>query len=420
MISGIGTIEDPYDLATALASARPGQTYYLRGGTYTGSYSTTRSGKAGKPIVIRPYPGEQPIIDGSLTVSASHQHWYGIEIKNSGFTDRINGTNGKICLDHPVGNGCKFINMIIHDGRQGISCGVSATNTLFYGIVGYHCGWDSTLGHIFYPQNASGRKVIQNCILFDSFGYHIHIYGGAGSLDNFTVADCIIFNGGTLRDAVDYSPNIHIGGDTDPLVENPIMTGNRTYYSRIADTGQHTGVVRIGYGSNSTVTNAVIKDNFIVASEAQSPPAPPVQGVSLRLTDCVPAEMTGNSFYGSIDGFSANDYPLNTYGTTYNVPDTVFLHSNQYDINRAHLAIYNTQAQANAVTVDVSSLFSDGNTITARNVQDFWNDTQSLTVSGGNITINMQAINRSVATPQGWTVPKSTFPAFGCFVLERQ
>lgn len=129
--------------------------------------------------------------------------------------------------------------------------------------------------------------------------------------------------------------------------------------------------------------------------------------------------LADNNLWGNLNEFVQGDYPTNTYGTFANTPDAVYLFGNVYDINRAQLAIINKQALADNVAVDVSSLFNDGDTITARNVQDYWGDTQSLVVSGGNITVNMQAVNRTVATPQGWTPPASTFPTFGCFVLER-
>jgi hypothetical protein len=43
-----------------------------------------------------------------------------------------------------------------------------------------------------------------------------------------------------------------------------------------------------------------------------------------------------------------------------------------------------------------------------------------LTITAGVITVNMQAANRSVATPVGWTAPAKVFPQFGSFVLVKQ
>jgi hypothetical protein len=57
--------------------------------------------------------------------------------------------------------------------------------------------------------------------------------------------------------------------------------------------------------------------------------------------------------------------------------------------------------------------------VQARNVQDYFSDIQMVTVTVGKITVNMQAVNRTVATPVGWAAPATTFPKFGAFVLER-
>ena len=53
-------------LAHAVKQLRPGDTLYLRAGTYFEQVYLGLHGKADAPIIIRSYPGEQAIIDGSL------------------------------------------------------------------------------------------------------------------------------------------------------------------------------------------------------------------------------------------------------------------------------------------------------------------------------------------------------------------
>lgn len=53
-------------LAHALRRLQPGDTLYLRGGTYYEKVALTRSGLPGSPITIASYPGELAIIDGGL------------------------------------------------------------------------------------------------------------------------------------------------------------------------------------------------------------------------------------------------------------------------------------------------------------------------------------------------------------------
>jgi hypothetical protein len=65
-------------------------------------------------------------------------------------------------------------------------------------------------------------------------------------------------------------------------------------------------------------------------------------------------------------------------------------------------------------------LFGASGTVKAYNVQDYFTDIQTLTITAGVITVNMQAANRTVATPVLWTAPAKTFPQFGAFILVKQ
>src|SRR4051812_42461037 len=64
---GNGTFESPWRLDTALAGGRrvagarpvgPGDTIYLRGGTYTGRFNITVGGDPSGRIVVSSFPGE--------------------------------------------------------------------------------------------------------------------------------------------------------------------------------------------------------------------------------------------------------------------------------------------------------------------------------------------------------------------------
>lgn len=62
-----GTEQAPWrSLAYAVRRLEPGDTLYLRGGTYYEKVSLSRSGAENAPIVIASYPGELAIIDGGL------------------------------------------------------------------------------------------------------------------------------------------------------------------------------------------------------------------------------------------------------------------------------------------------------------------------------------------------------------------
>src|SRR5688572_20077343 len=69
-----GAIGSPWDLQTALnhpAAVKPGDTIWLRGGSYKGAYRSNLAGAAGAPIIVRQYPGERAILDGNIAAAKS-------------------------------------------------------------------------------------------------------------------------------------------------------------------------------------------------------------------------------------------------------------------------------------------------------------------------------------------------------------
>src|SRR2546421_3291182 len=67
--AGDGTMGRPWDLATALAGGggrvAPGDTIWLRGGTYRGALVSSVHGAPGAPVVVRQYRGERAVIDAA-------------------------------------------------------------------------------------------------------------------------------------------------------------------------------------------------------------------------------------------------------------------------------------------------------------------------------------------------------------------
>lgn len=412
-MSGTGTLLDPYDIGTAFSgrcNVRPGDTVYLRGGTYAGTVTCAMQGLPGKPIIVKPYPGERPIIDGKFVLSGAYVRIQGLEIYQSAFTDRESeqastdptDIGGDTLID-VTGNYIEIVNCLVHDGRRGFGVSASAVGTLIYGNLIYFCGWKNPAnyyGHGIYPQNAPGiQKCIVNNMLFDGFGYGLHAYTVNSTLDDFLVTHNTFFDAGILVNGVGRSVNALIGGAV-PFA-NPEVTHNCFYMSAAQGTN-----LQVGYGTDNTVTNAKINNNYAGGASA-----------ALKLLTCIPEELTGNHLYGATEGFAQGDYPGNTYGAAGTWGDRVYLEPNTYDSARAHLTIYN-QAEANTAIVDLSILGWTGQII-ARNVQDYFNDMQTLAIVDGMITVNMQSGNRTVAAPVGWTAPPSTFPKFGAFVLER-
>ena len=106
-----GTLASPTTVANAITTVSPGQTIYMRGGTYsiasTILIARTNSGTAGNLKRIEAYNGEIPILDFSAqTESASNRgivldglYWYfkGITIRNAGDNGMLlSGNNNTI------------------------------------------------------------------------------------------------------------------------------------------------------------------------------------------------------------------------------------------------------------------------------------------------------------------------------------
>ena len=64
--SGDGSISSPWDLSTALsqtANVLPGDTLWIRGGTYYGGYQSNLTGTSAEPITVAAYQDEHVTID---------------------------------------------------------------------------------------------------------------------------------------------------------------------------------------------------------------------------------------------------------------------------------------------------------------------------------------------------------------------
>ena len=70
--AGTGTFANPWNLGTALAhpaAVHPGDTIWLRGGTYRGTFASYLTGTSGAPIKVRQYPSERATLDGNAVTT---------------------------------------------------------------------------------------------------------------------------------------------------------------------------------------------------------------------------------------------------------------------------------------------------------------------------------------------------------------
>jgi|GEM_PF-670259 len=200
----------------------PGDTLYLRGGTYalTSGIYFYRSGNAASPITIRSFPGETAVIDGAaigntnslVYISANYFVMQDLEIKNS----KQNG------ITVEGGTFVTLTNCTVHDSHDsGIYIGKN----------------DLTSTHDILVQNCT---VYNNCHMNDAHTLNGGWPGAlvAGRASGVTVKDCTIYKnngegiiffladrcratGNTSHD--NYGPNIYIDNATNCVVERNMV-----------------------------------------------------------------------------------------------------------------------------------------------------------------------------------------------------
>ncbi|MCC6421165.1 MAG: right-handed parallel beta-helix repeat-containing protein [Gemmataceae bacterium] len=341
--AGKGTRASPWDIASALAgkqSVRPGDTVLLLAGTYrrrpAEQFEVKLAGAEGKPIHVRPAPDQRVRIDGGLLVQNPSTHlWiWDLEIFVSepqplkpvgpgshpkDFTRPWGG------LNVTGGSHCKFINLVIHECRQGVSWWVGSTDSELHGCLIYDNGWpavDRGHGHAIYTQNQNGLKVISDCIMTGGHSYTMHAYGSSRAfVDHYLVEGNICYKAGSFL----------IGG------------GKPSKGIRVRNNYLHGVSMRIGYTAphnedcevhGNTIVNGALeitrykkadkKDNLVLAKGAKRP-----------------------------SGF----LPV--------------LRPNKYDRDRANLAIFNWDGQA-MVDVAAGAFLKKGEAFRLLNPRDFF------------------------------------------------
>ena len=204
---GAGTLEDPMDIVTAIQYVLPGETIFMRGGTYTPS-STIRIGKeysslAGERKSIVPYNGEKVVIDGQgslseiLRLEADYWHLYGIELTRASSTSmRIKGDHNIIELMTFSYNG----NTGLHITGDGSNPDLWPKHNLVLNSESHH------------NQDASG---------VDADGFAAKLGVGVGNVFRGNIAHHNIDDGWDLYNRINEGPNMPV------LLDGNIAYGNR-------------------------------------------------------------------------------------------------------------------------------------------------------------------------------------------------
>jgi hypothetical protein len=295
-----GTRQAPWDLASALAGRQkigPGDTLWVHGGTYrhpdrgrgSPGYVVHLAGQEQKPIRVLAEPGQRVTIDGGLSVEAP-AGW--LEIRDLEILVSENLSKSRVfpdpgsspkSYDRPwgglnvySGQGCRYVNLVIHDNAQGISFWSGATQSEVHGCILYDNGWkapDRGHGHAIYTQNQNGLKTIENCIMTGGYGYSLHAYGSARAyVDNYLLRHNVCYDAGRFL-VGGGRPSHNIRAIENWLYNVGMQIGYVAPYNEDCEVA---GNVIVG-GDLEIVRyrNAVNRDNRVIARGAPRPPGPP-------------------------------------------------------------------------------------------------------------------------------------------------
>ena len=375
--SASGSESSPMSLSAALSGGngkiQPGDTVWLRNGTYSGTFRSSLSGSSSAPIIVRQYPGERATINGHMSIDGRYTWYWGFEVANTN-----TGTQDVMGVDSHC-PGCRFVNLVIHDhSGNGLGMWSEGPDQVAYGNVlynnGFHGSTSTTYGHGIYAQNVSGTKKLINNILVNQFGYGVHIYTEESGLNNFTLDGNIAVNSGQ-GSGMDYQ----VGGMAP--VNNLTFTDNMSYRSP----GRRGNTARLGYNWGPTNTGAMVTGNYLVGTLLQYFWSGMTFSGNTILDDAMPG------------------------GTK------VVVEPNSYEAGRANVAVYNWGGQG-AVSVDLSKVLRSGDSYEVRNAQNFYGSpVASGTYGGGSVSIPISSSSPARSITGRST--SSTGTEFGVYVV---
>jgi hypothetical protein len=387
---GNGNKLHPWNLQSAMnhpRAVKPGDIIWVHKGTYNGVFTAKLKGTASKPIIVRNWNNERVTIDGGnsngrsiLTVGAIYTWFWGLEVmssvtnkiaaapvaNNSWPSDIMYGEGVMIEQDGIGGTGCKFINMIVHDTRQGFSSWKEAVGLEVYGCLVYDNGWvgpDRPHGHNFYIQNVNGTKVFSDNFILRGYSHNIQAYGSSAAyVNNLQFIGNVGVNGGER--------GFMLG--SGKVAVKPVWKDNVMYRD---DQRSGSTVFYMSYGSGGS-QDAVVTGNYFV-------------GGGLTFNKNRGMNFSGNTLYGAAAGGEVPSMTGNTVLKSKPGTNTVLVRPNKYDPKRANITVLNWTGQ-DAVDVDVSIVLRSGDAYEVRDAQNYFGSpVVSGTYTGGSLRLPM-------------------------------
>src|SRR6266705_1031693 len=394
--AGDGTLARPWDLATALGGGggrvAPGDTIWLRGGTYRGAVVSSVHGAPGAPVVVRPYRGERAVIDAAgatsstrrgdlFVVTGDYAVYWGFELMDSD-PDRTTDTRPNMVVNDA--SHTRYVNLIVHDGGIGFYTYAPPVDVEVSGCLFYNNGWEvprQANGHAIYAKSNTGPLVLR---------------------------DNIAFNNGTLS-AKSGAANILVGGRA--RADAIVAQDNLAYFSPgVPQTNAVFGWRNALGVRNGTLT---LSRNYLVGGN-----------VVLDLHAWERSEVSHNTLYGPgarpVVALDATVPPLDATNQVLVAPPSqaaVFVRPNAYEAGRANVVVYNW-ARQDTVAVALSGVLQRGDRYAVYNVQDFFGAPVAGGVYAGEaVRIPMKGVAPPAPIGGAPQPPQPTGSAVGVFVV---
>src|SRR5262245_44760154 len=233
--SNEGTLLKPFEtINRGTQVLRPGDTLYIRAGTYFESLSNsipsgsswsapvTVSSYSGETVTLKPPVGADRVLhfEGSATqfISIEGLILDGVNVRYD--VVKITYTDNKENHAHHIRiKNCEIRNSASNQGILSTGGG-NAGNNQFIGL-NVHDNGDSQLDHGLYI--SSSNNIVESCRIHDNFGYGIHLYGSPGDVNNNIVCRNRIYNNGAKTDKA----GIMVSGGSGNTVHHNVVYGHK-------------------------------------------------------------------------------------------------------------------------------------------------------------------------------------------------
>lgn len=315
--TGNGSIGSPwFELEKAWPSLSPGDTLYLRGGTYQFNDSqglTGKSGTAGNYINVWAYPGEIPVltISGSyaqnelIDVVGDYLYWKGIDI--SGFAQRPADTYAYAALRFTDSDNCLIELLNYHHNMGGLRIKGASTGNLilncdFHHIYDPYTSYGDGDGCDIAEVDAGSTNTVRGCRFWRNADDGLDLWDNDGYV---TIDGCWSWMNGYQEDGST------IGGDGAGFKMGATATLDSTTFQRtiqncVAFDNRQFGISQNGalckhYVYNNTVFRNLYRGIYFSSSWGLSPHVITNNIAYNNTTNTVITEaaiLTTNSWYG--------------------------------------------------------------------------------------------------------------------------